>query len=218
MRTASISKTEYNRDVYEPSDDSFALVDALKRDTSAWGSFRPAVIVEVGSGSGFVVCSMAQMLQDLDIHSHLIAVDISAAATLATQRTLDGHGMLAHVDILQTDMFSSLDQRLQSGVDLLLFNPPYVVTPDEEVGQSGIAAAWAGGKDGRVVIDKMLGKLDGILSKTGRMYMIAIQQNRPQQILQEARTRFGFHGKVLLTRQADEELLSVLLVSRLPVT
>ena len=46
--------------------------------------------------------------------------------------------------------------RLNGAVDLLIFNPPYVPTPDEEVGRGGIAAAWARGARGRVIIDQVM--------------------------------------------------------------
>ena len=37
-----------------------------------------------------------------------------------------------------------------------VFNPPYVLTPDSEVCKASIAAAWAGGRHGRAVIDRFL--------------------------------------------------------------
>lgn len=39
---------------------------------------------------------------------------------------------------------------------LQVFNPPYVPTPNEELDRTDIARAWAGGLNGRVVIDLFL--------------------------------------------------------------
>ena len=48
--------------VYEPSDDTFLLVDALTADAAALRAVRPAVCVEVGSGSGAVVTHLGRLL------------------------------------------------------------------------------------------------------------------------------------------------------------
>jgi methylase of polypeptide subunit release factors len=47
--------------------------------------------VELGCGSGFVICSIALMLQKLGLHASVQAVDHSQAALEATQQTLTNH-------------------------------------------------------------------------------------------------------------------------------
>ena len=55
------------------------------------------------------------------------------------------------------DLFGNME--LNHLVDILLFNPPYVPTDDDEVGRDDIYASWAGGEDGVGTLEKLIPKL-----------------------------------------------------------
>jgi methylase of polypeptide subunit release factors len=76
-----------------------------------------------------------------------------------TQHTLSLSLAQVPIEVVRSSLLGGLEDRLRGRVDVLLFNPPYVPTPDEEVRGCGIEAAWAGGEDGRRVIDVFLPKI-----------------------------------------------------------
>lgn len=104
--------------------------------------------------------------------------------------TLRSHEISASVDILVTDLVSGLLPRLRGAVDFLIFNPPYVPTPDEEVERGGIAAAWAGGYRGRKVIDRVLPLVPELLSPQGQFLMVTVPDNDPQGKIYNANSLF----------------------------
>lgn len=62
-----------------------------------------------------------------------------------------------HFDAWSDNFVSSAHARLSGFVDILIFNPPYVVTSSEELESAkGIELSWAGGIDGRQVLDQFL--------------------------------------------------------------
>ena len=72
------------------------------------------------------------------------------------------------------------------------------------------AAAWAGGERGREVTDRFLRSAASWLRKPGgRLLLIVLEQNDPHDVLHFSRG-VGLEGRPLLSRRADEELLTVL--------
>ncbi len=203
------------QDVYEPAEDTFLLADVILAEAADWDASQvPGVFVEVGSGSGYVVASVASMLRNEKKRGcYCLAVDINRAACVATKETLSNHNLEGNVEVVNCDALAPFLGRLEGSVDLVAFNPPYVLTPDEEVSRGGIAAAWAGGYKGRVVIDRVLGMLAGLITPGGRVYMIAIHENEPEEILDAMRQR-GFDASIVATQVADEEVLHVLRFTR----
>ncbi|KAL4425153.1 hypothetical protein ABPG77_008258 [Micractinium sp. CCAP 211/92] len=212
---ASIKKTAFHKEVYEPAEDSFALVDALAASLETWRRCPPRLCLEVGCGSGYVVCSLALLLRQAGAAAQLLATDVNPLAAAATAETLAAHEMLDRVDVVLTDLASSLLPSIAGLVDVLVFNPPYVPTPDEEVERGGIAAAWAGGERGRRVTDRLLPLVPALLSPRGEMFLVAVHENDPRELMRLMEAA-GFEARVALQRSADEERLTILHFRRRP--
>ncbi|XP_077577420.1 methyltransferase N6AMT1 [Stigmatopora nigra] len=192
-------------DVYEPSEDSFLLLDSLEKDFHKLQQISgPCICLEVGSGSGVVSAFLASLLGPSAVY---FCTDVNRAAALCTAKTASRNSVT--LEPIITDLVESLLPRLSGQVDVLLFNPPYVVTPSCEVGSTGIEAAWAGGTRGREVTDRFLPIVSKLLSSRGLFYLVTIAENDPDEIIQIL-SEYGLQGKPCLSTRAGNERLTVL--------
>lgn len=207
-RIADIRLVPSHPEVYEPCDDSFVLVDALLADRANLLEHNPTLCLEIGCGSGYVITSLALMLGEEGASGiHYFATDINPHAVEVTSETLKAHGV--HAEVVSTNIASALENRLAGVVDVVVVNPPYVPTPEDEVSCGGIAAAWAGGENGRSVIDKILPVADKLLSDKGWLYMVTLTANNPSQLCALMRKK-GYGSKIILQRSTEEESLHVI--------
>ncbi|CAJ0874179.1 3710_t:CDS:10 [Entrophospora sp. SA101] len=151
-----ITSNDYNY-VYEPAEDTFLFLDALENEQNFLRSIlKPCICLEIGSGSG-CISTFLGMLIDKNT-SLLLCTDINPYATSITVKT--GHqNLVIQLDAITTNLTSGLLPRLKHSIDLLCFNPPYVVTDSEELNSNNnniLDKSWAGGINGREVIDQML--------------------------------------------------------------
>ncbi|XP_065283892.1 methyltransferase N6AMT1 [Dermacentor albipictus] len=191
--------------VYEPAEDSFLLIDALEKELPEIVRRRPSLCVEVGSGSGIVIAAIAKALGR---SCCFIATDINERAAAMTKRTCERNG--ADVDVVVSDLVGCLADRLEKKVDLLVFNPPYVVTPTEEVqGDQLLTRSWAGGTKGREVMDRLAPYVSQLLSDHGLYFLLVIKDNDPDGVCKLMSTH-GLQGKCVIARRCGAEHLSVL--------
>jgi release factor glutamine methyltransferase len=64
----------------------------------------------------------------------------------------------------------------------MLFNPPYVPTPPEEMQGDGISISWAGGERGREVLDRLIAQIPALLSPKGVLYLVVLEENDPGEL------------------------------------
>lgn len=195
-------------DVYEPREDSFLFIDTLDDEFNLIKSLNPTRVLEVGSGSGVIITYLALTLGS---GCEFYSSDINPSACTATVRTANLNNV--KVNAINTDLFNGFKDSL---FDVILFNPPYVLTEDCEI-QPGLNQAWAGGKDGRLIINKFLLKLQQFLTKSGVCYMITIKENKIQDI-SDYMLKFSFKTDIVKERRVLGEHLYVLRFSRILIS
>lgn len=205
--------------VYEPAEDSFLFLDLLELDAphihARLAPTYPAVVLEIGTGSGIVTSFVQQNILPGSKGLYL-TTDLNIHACVASLETSRENGGCTYMDTLRASLASPLRPRL---VDLLLFNPPYV--PDEIVpdipptdeDDAWLDLALLGGSDGMEVTWKLLDSLDSTLSPSGMAYLIFCKRNKPEEVAKIMETR-GWTAKQIGERKAGWEVLSVWRFSR----
>lgn len=196
--------------VYEPSEDSFLLIDALEADLEVLKAAKPTMCLEIGSGSGIVITALAMALKTHCQPYHL-AIDINVDACKITRKTAMQN--LVEIDTVQMDLLTCI--RNDCVFDVVVFNPPYVVTNDDEISNRQILSkTWAGGTNGRTVMARVFPKIPRILSDTGTFYLLVIKENDPEHILRTF-IDLNMMGSIVAERKIRGEHLYILRFKRI---
>ena len=179
--------------VYEPAEDSFLLADAAREEA------EPGMrILEVGTGTGFVSAVLRANLKNIRV----IATEINPYAACCAREN--------GVEVIRTDLFRGIKPRSQEAhFDLILFNPPYLPTSEEEKVPGWLNYAFDGGTSGRETLDRFFDGVKDVLKPGGRI-LVLISSITGVEAVQEKMERLGFAVDIAgRTKVSFEELVVV---------
>jgi HemK-related putative methylase len=140
--------------VYEPAEDTFLFAENLKVK-------KTDKVLEIGTGTGIIAIISSKKTEKV------VAVDINEYAVECTRKNSDINK--SNIDVRLGDLFDPVkDEKF----DLILFNTPYLPTNEDERVDDELEAAWDGGVDGRVVIDRFIKELTVHLNPGGRVQLV----------------------------------------------
>ncbi len=153
-------RLDLNEETLIPRPDTESVVEAaLDRIDLRRGTCR---VLDIGTGSGVIAISIAQERPFCEVH----ASDISEGALEVARRNAERNGATVHFHL--ADLASGLEF-LQSGVDLLVSNPPYV---EEDAAERWLAPevrewdppdALYGGPDGLAYYHRIFAETPSLL-------------------------------------------------------
>ena len=177
--------------VYEPSEDSFLLADAALSEIKGYER-----ILEVGCGSGIISAVIKA-----NTNASVTGIDINPYAAKCTR----GNG----VEVIRGDLLSCIKGRF----DLIIFNPPYLPTREDEKDNGWLNAALDGGNDGKTVIYRFLEDAERCLILGGNILMLVSSLSG----IDEIRSRMfslGYTVEDIRHENYTFEQLTVLLASK----
>ena len=201
--------------VYVPSEDTFLLIDSLELEldniniNSYFNNKEKINTIELGCGNGLVSCSFLSKLNQNNINHYCI--DINKDALNLTKNLLSKYNLNKNTFFLESDLFDSIDKNIT--FDIIIFNPPYVTTDDDEykraLKEKDIYAAWAGGKKGSETINKFVDKLKGRISNKCIIFLLLSKENDYNLIINNLMTQYDFKFELLMRKQFKNEKLAV---------
>ena len=133
-------------------------------------TFEPSrTVVDLGTGSGVIGLSLAA---ELPIDGTTVWItDASVDALDVARANLAGLGRKGrNVRIGEGSWFDAVPADLR--FDVIVSNPPYVPAPSDALPTRGPARAWDAGRDGRVVIDRLIREAPAHLRPGGVLLMV----------------------------------------------
>jgi release factor glutamine methyltransferase len=142
--------------VYEPAEDTFLIAEHLTVE-------EDDVVLDMGTGCGILAVLAAEKA------IKVVAVDINPYVIECATKNAEIHGVKEKIEFRRGDLFHPI--KPDEKFNLILFNAPYLPSePGEEA--SWIGKAWAGGHNGRSVIDQLVANARNYLVDGGRIQLV----------------------------------------------
>lgn len=182
--------------VYRPAEDSLLLASGARK--------LRGEVLEIGCGSGIASLFCARASGS----NSVLGVDINpdAVACAAANASLN---KIPNASFRRSDLFSEVTGRY----DAILFNPPYLPTPESERMDGALNDAFDGGPDGRRVLDRFLGHFDSHLRPGGKLLLVQSSLNgegRTMEVLQA----LGYAAEIAAEEKFFFERLTLLEASK----
>jgi HemK-related putative methylase len=188
--------------VYTPEEDSYLILDCLKKELTLFSEPKKIRLLDMGTGSGIISLNfynLVNFVYAVDIDKNVISFVKNKINSLNNKNKKK----IKNIHLIRSNLFSNLKVP-NLKFDLISFNPPYL--PNEKKIKNDVALN--GGKQGYETIFKFLEQAKDYLSINGRILLLFSSFSKRNKILKHAKT-LGYNYKLIVKKRIFFEILYV---------
>jgi release factor glutamine methyltransferase len=163
-----------NKNVLVPRPETELIIDEIIQNTKYLPTGKagkiPNTIIDVGTGSGCIVITLAKLLKDKEINFY--GLDISRKALAVARKNAIKNGVAGCIKFLYSDLLNIIDFRKMSGPIFITANLPYL-TAEQIASSSSIQ------KEPRLALFSGIDGLDHYRRLLGQIRNKAREQHTP---------------------------------------
>lgn len=186
---------ETHHEVYEPAEDTFLLLEAIKIN-------KNDRILEFGTGCGIIALECAR-------HGvKVVCTDINPYAIELAKRNFQKNQTLlkGEIEFREGSLFSVIKK--DEKFDVIIFNPPYLPTKSDEQIGGWFDIAVNGGIDGLRIIEQFLNSVKKHISKNGHAYFVFSSLSN-QKKLNKIISANRLNAEIISSQWFDDEKIDV---------
>ena len=185
-------------DVYPPSDDSYLILDFLKKAITEQKFDEIPIqevkrILDMGTGTGIIAIFLEMAKLRIDsFHCKIYASDVLPNAISCARLNVKLNRLPNNqIKFIESNLFESFPKDLSHSLDIIIFNPPYLPSIENSLNLNK-DVTWNGGETGLEIIIEFFKQAKEFLSNYGVIYFIC-SSNTSVKLLLNGLHSHGFY-------------------------
>jgi len=170
------------KDVYNPSDDTYLLLDYFNETFCNKNTLDYIEkILDMGTGTGIIAIFFALLVKEnQNFNAQIYASDVLKEAIECAKMNERENNLNNKIEFIHSDLFNSFPNSLKNIFDIIIFNPPYLPSFDKNNHylKSKQDFSWNGGPRGFELLKEFLQYTPIYLKNNRNSYIYYISSSR----------------------------------------